>query len=65
MRDSAPASTRAKQGTAQGVAERVAEAGLQRLDDEPGAVLVDRVLGQGWALCDEHCSVPFVRTSAI
>src|SRR6185312_11521132 len=39
---------------AQRVAEGVAEARLQRLDEEPRAVLVDDLLGEGGALCDEH-----------
>ena len=37
----------------------VAEAGLQRLDDEPRAELVDGLLRQGGALCDEHLIFPF------
>ena len=41
------------------VAERVAEAGLERLDDEPGPVLVNLLLGERWALCDEHLLLPF------
>ena len=48
-----------QQGTAQRVAERVAEAGLQRLDDEPRAELVDGLFRQGGALCDEHWFFPF------
>src|SRR5258708_5054017 len=39
---------------AQRVAEGVAEARLERLDEEPRAVLVDDLLGEGGALCDEH-----------
>ena len=50
---------RREQGAAQRVAERVAEAGLERLDDEPRARVVDDVLGQGGALCNEHVFVPF------
>src|SRR5699024_12335391 len=46
-----------EQGAAQRVAQGVAETGLERLDDEPGAVLVDDVLGQGGALCNEHGGV--------
>src|SRR5690625_860975 len=46
-----------EQGAAQRVAQGVAETGLERLDDEPGAVLVDDVLGQGGALCNEHGDV--------
>ncbi|GMA88061.1 hypothetical protein GCM10025868_33110 [Angustibacter aerolatus] len=37
---------RRQEGAAERVAERVAEAGLERLDDEPRAVLVDRLLGE-------------------
>ena len=43
-----------QEGTAKRVAERVAEAGLQGLDDEPRAELVDGLFRQGGALCDEH-----------
>ena len=43
-----------QQRATQRVPERVAEAGLQRLDDEPRAELVDGLLRQGGALCDEH-----------
>ena len=43
-----------QQGATQRVAEGVAEARLQRLDDEPGADVVDDFLGQGGALCNEH-----------
>ena len=45
-----------QQGAAQGVAEGVAEARLERLDDEPRAVVVDDLFGQGGALGDEHVS---------
>ena len=37
-----------QQGAAQRVAERVAEAGLERLDDEARPVVGDRLLGRGW-----------------
>ena len=50
---------RGQQGAAERVAEGVAEAGLQRLDDEPRAVLVDGLFRQGGALCDEHLFFPF------
>ena len=43
-----------QQGAAKRVAERVAEAGLQRLDDEPRAELVDDLFRQGRALSDKH-----------
>ena len=46
---------RGEQGPAQGVAERVAEAGLQRLDDEPRAEPSTTIFRQGRALSDEHC----------
>jgi hypothetical protein len=36
------------------VAQRVAEAGLERLDGETGAVVADDLFGQGGALCDQH-----------
>ena len=45
---------RGQQGAAQRVAERVAEAGLERLDDEPRPVVGDRLFGEGWALGDQH-----------
>ncbi len=50
---------RREQGATQRVAERVAEAGLQRLDDEPRTELVDGLFRQGGALCDEHLFFPF------
>ena len=59
------AGDRGEQRAAQRVAEGVAEAGLQRLDDEPGAVLVDDLFGQGGPLCDEHVVCPFQRAPAI
>ena len=43
-----------QQGAAQRVAERVAEAGLERLDDEPRPVVGDRLFGEGGTLCDQH-----------
>src|SRR5699024_2213334 len=43
-----------QQGPAQGVAEGVPEARLQRLDGEPRPGLGDDLLGQGGTLCDEH-----------
>jgi hypothetical protein len=45
---------RGEQGATKRVAEGVAEAGLERLDDEPRTELVDRLFRQGGALCDEH-----------
>src|SRR6478609_7965019 len=50
---------RAQQGTAQRVAERVAEARLEGLDDEPRTELVDGLFRQGGTLCDEHLFFPF------
>ncbi len=50
---------RAEERTAQGVAERVAEARLQGLDDEPRAELVDGLFREGGALSDEHGVFPF------
>ena len=51
------AGDRRQQGATQRVAEGVAEAGLERLDDEPRAVLVDDLFGEGRALSDEQvCS---------
>ena len=43
-----------QQRAAQGVAEGVAEARLQRLDHEPGPVVRDDLLGQGGALRNQH-----------
>src|SRR5688572_18209675 len=45
---------RGQQGTTQRVAERVAEAGLQRFDHEPRTELVDDLFRQCRALSDEH-----------
>src|SRR5688572_23988212 len=45
---------RREEGTTQRVAERVTETGLEGLDDETRAELVDRLFRQGGALCDEH-----------
>ena len=45
---------RRQQRAAQGVAERVAEAGLEGLDDEAAAVVRDDLFAEGGALCDEH-----------
>src|SRR5690606_13734128 len=45
---------RRQEGTAQGVAEGVTEARLQRLDHEPGAELVDNLFGQRGTLSDQH-----------
>jgi len=39
----------------QRVAEGVTEAGLEGLDHEAGAELRDVLLGEGGALCNEHC----------
>jgi hypothetical protein len=47
-----------QQGAAKRVAQRVAEAGLEGLDDEPRTELVDRLLGKGGTLCDEHWLFP-------
>jgi hypothetical protein len=54
-----------QQGATQGVAEGVAEAGLERLDDEPAPVLGDDVLGEDGTLCDEHGDSSFPRATAI
>ena len=43
-----------QQGATQRVADGVAEAGLQGLDDELRAELGDGLLGEGGTLCDEH-----------
>jgi hypothetical protein len=48
------AGDRGQQGAAERVAEGVAETGLERLQDEARAVVADRLLGEGRALCDEH-----------
>ena len=48
-----------QEGTAQRVAERVAEAGLEGLDHEPRAELVDGLFRQGRALSDKHLLFPF------
>jgi hypothetical protein len=45
---------RGEERTAQGVAEGVTEARLQRLDHEPGAELVDDLFGQRGTLSDQH-----------
>jgi hypothetical protein len=50
---------RREESTTQRVAERVTEAGLQRLDDEARTELVDGLFRQGRALCDEHLFFPF------
>src|SRR5690606_2995450 len=47
-----------QQGTAQRVADGVAEARLQRLDDEPGAVLFEGLFGEGGSLSDQHWVLP-------
>ena len=52
------AGDRGQQGATQRVAEGVAEARLERLDDEPGALGVDGLLGEGRTLCDEHGGSP-------
>ena len=59
------AGDRGQQGAAQGVAEGVAEARLEGLDDEPRAVVVDDLFGEGGALCDQHVSCPSMQASAI
>src|SRR5690606_17728388 len=43
-----------QQRATQRVAERVAEAGLEGLDDERGAELRDDLFGEGGTLCNEH-----------
>ena len=48
------AGDRREQAATQRVADRVAEAGLQGLDDEAAAELADLLLGQSGTLCDEH-----------
>src|SRR3954469_19458548 len=53
------AGDRGQERTPKAVPERVAEAGLQRLDDEPRAELVDGLFRQCGALCDEHWFFPF------
>jgi len=45
---------RGEQAATQRVADRVAEARLQRLDDEAAAELADLLLGQGGTLCNEY-----------
>jgi hypothetical protein len=42
---------------AQGVAEGVAEARLQRLDHEPGAEFVDDLFGQRGTLSNQHVAI--------
>src|SRR6478609_6725602 len=49
---------RGEERAAQGVAEGVTEARLQRLDHEPGAELVDDLFGQRRALSDQHEVMP-------
>jgi hypothetical protein len=53
------------EGTAERVAERVAEAGLERLDHEPRAELVDGLFREGRALCDQHWWFSFPRPTSI
>src|SRR5690606_21884824 len=48
------AGDRREQAAAQRVADRVAESGLERLDDEPAPILGDLFLGESGTLCDEH-----------
>jgi hypothetical protein len=43
-----------EQGSAEGVSEGVTETGLQRFNDETGAVLGYNFFRQGGALCNEH-----------
>jgi hypothetical protein len=45
---------RRQQAAAQRVADRVAEAGLERFDDEAAPRLGELLLGEGRTLCDEH-----------
>src|SRR5215212_8425811 len=52
------AGDRGEERATQGVAEGVAETGLEGLDDEPRARLGDRLLGEGRTLCDEHGGSP-------
>jgi hypothetical protein len=53
------AGDRGQQRAPQRVAEGVAEAGLERLDDEPGTELVDHFLGQRGALSDQQGDTSF------
>jgi len=50
-----------EQGATKRVAERVAEAGLEGLDDEAAAVVRNDLFAEGGALCDEHAVLPFRR----
>ncbi len=52
---------RGEQRTTQRVADRVAEARLQRLDGEPRPVLVDLLFGESGTLSDEHGGAFFPR----
>ena len=54
-----------EQGATQRVAERVAEAGLEGLDDETAPGLGEDVLGEDGTLCDEHGCSSFPRATAI
>src|SRR5699024_6770554 len=47
-----------EQGTTQGVADGVAEAGLEGLDDEPRTVVGEDLFAEVRALCDEHGVLP-------
>ena len=59
------AGDRRQQGAAKRVAERVAEAWLEGLDDEARANVVDAVFTDGGALCDEHDFLRFSQATAI
>ena len=47
----------AQERTAQRVAKRIAESGLERLDREAGALGVEGFLGKCRTLCDKHCGI--------
>jgi hypothetical protein len=47
-----------QQSAPERVADRVAEARLERLDDEPGPELPGLLFGEGRTLGDEHCVLP-------
>jgi hypothetical protein len=49
-----------QQRAPQRVSEGVAKAWLQRLENEPGAVLADDLFGQCRPLCNQHWEFPFV-----
>ena len=47
-----------EQSATKGVAQGVAKARLEGLDDEPRTCVGDDVLAQGGALCNQHCFFP-------